>query len=131
MQSMAIRKKTTTESETVKLEGTANAGQKSLRPRNTASAETAGTPDNRTAKAQSPAAATHKSPARKSANAAPVAEAPVETGTIQTTTFDLALHHDEISKEAYSNWLRNGCPQGSEHHDWLAAIEIVRTRHGK
>ena len=128
---MAIRKKITAESETVNLEGAVKAGQKSSRARNTAAAETTGTPDNKSAKAQSPAAATHKSPARKSVNAAPVAEAQVETGTVQTTTFDVALHHDEISKEAYHVWLRNGCAQGSEHHDWLAAIEIVRTRHEK
>ena len=122
---MAIRKKTTAESETVKT------GQTSSRIRNTAAAEATGTTDNKTAKTQSPAAATHKSSARPSVKAAPVAEVLAESIVVEKTTFDAGMHHEEISKEAYCNWLRNGCPQGSEHQDWVAAIEIVRARHQK
>lgn len=128
---MAIRKKTTAESENLKAEETLKTGQRSTRVRNTAAAEAAGSPESKTAKTQSPAAATHKSSARKSVNAGSAAELPVESSSVEKTVFDVALHHDEISKEAYHIWLRNGCRQDSEHHDWLAAIETVRARHEK
>jgi hypothetical protein len=128
---MAIRKKTTAKSETVSAEETVKSGQNSSRVRTTSAADATGAPDNKAAKAQSPAAATHKSPARKSVNAAPAAELLVESSSVEKTTFDVALHQEEIRKEAYCNWLHNGCPQGSEHQDWLAAIEIVRARHEK
>jgi len=121
---MAIRKKTTAESETAKT------GQSSSRLRNPAAEATTAT-DNKTAKTKSPAAATHKSSARPVVKAAPVAEVLAESIVVEKTTFDTGLHHEEISKEAYINWLRNGCPQGSEHHDWITAIEIVRARHQK
>jgi hypothetical protein len=76
--------------------------------------------------AKSPAAATHKTPARK----ASVEVAAVErTAAVRVASFDVAAHHDEISKEAYYHWLRRGAPQSSEEHDWLAAIEIVRARY--
>jgi hypothetical protein len=127
---MAIRKKTATESETVRGEEAVKTGQKSSRARN-AGAETASAAGTKTAKSKSPAAATHKAPARKTVNAAPAAEALVESSVIAQSTFDVELHHEEIRTEAYCHWLRNGCPQGSEHHDWLAAIEIVRARHEK
>jgi hypothetical protein len=68
-------------------------------------------------------------PARKSVKTAPAAEPAVEAAMAETVAFDISLHHEEIGKEAYYTWLRNGCPQGSEHHDWLAAIEIVRARY--
>jgi hypothetical protein len=128
---MAIRKKTTAESESVKAEGSVKAGSKSTRARNTAGTEATGTSDNKTAKAPSPAAATHKSSARKSASAVPAAESPIESVIVEKSAFDAALHHDEISVEAYHNWLRNGCRQDTQHQDWLAAIETVRARHKK
>src|SRR3974377_1408266 len=59
------------------------------------------------------AAATHKAPARKTAS----------------VEFEVAAHHEEISVEAYHHWLRRGAPHGSDQHDWLAAIEIVRARY--
>ena len=126
---MAIRKKTATESETVRAEEVVKTGQS--RARKTAAAETTGVAGAKTAKAQSPAAATHKAPARKTATAAPAAEVLVEASVVGQTTFDIELHHEEIRTEAYLNWLHNGCPQGSERHDWQAAIEIVRVRHEK
>ena len=127
---MAIRKKNTAESETVRAEDSVKTGQKSVRVRTTAAAETTGTTDNKSAKTQSPAAATHKSSARPTVKAAAAGNG-AESVTVETTTFDASLHHEEISKEAYINWLRNGCPHGSEHHDWATAVEIVRVRHSK
>ena len=42
-----------------------------------------------------------------------------------------APHHQEISREAYFNWLRRGCPHGSAQEDWLAAVALVRARHAR
>lgn len=128
---MAIRKKTTAESEISRAEENVKTGQMSSRARNTAAAEALSTSDNKTMKTQSPAAATHKAPARKTVQAAPAAETLIESTGAEKTAFDIALHHDEIGTEAYHNWLRNGCPQGSEHNDWITAIEIVRARYEK
>lgn len=128
---MAIRKKTATESEIVRAEEAVKTGQKSSRARKSAGAEVASAAGTKAAKTKSPAAATHKAPAHKTVKAAPAAELSVEASVIAQTTFDAGLHHEEIRTEAYLTWLRNGCPQGSEHHDWLAAIEIVRARHEK
>lgn len=115
---MATRKKTVTESETLKSHETVAAAPRAALTRKPA-AESA-TSSKKTAKATTPAA-THKSSARKS-TAAEKVEIPV---------FDLALHHDEVSLEAYHNWLRRGCPHGSEHEDWLAAVATVRARHSR
>lgn len=128
---MAIQKKHTAKSENLRPEVGIKAGQMSSRARNTAATEATRMSDNKTAKAQSPAAATHKSSAWKAVKAAPTAELLVESIVVEKITFDVAPHHEEVSKEAYCTWLRNGCPQGSEHDDWLAAIEIVSARYEK
>ena len=129
---MAIRKKTTAESETVRAEESAKSGQKTSRTRTTAAAnEATGASEKKSASAKSPAAATHKSSARKVVKAAPAAEPVVVTVAAGNVAFEVGLHHEEICKEAYLNWLRNGCPQGTEHHDWITAIEIVRERYEK
>lgn len=127
---MAIRKKITQESETVKSEGAVNSDRKSTRVRGSAATEATG-PENRTAKTQAPSAATHKAPARKTVTTTPAAEVLVETVVVERAAFDAGLHHEEINKEAYYNWLRGGCRQDSEHHDWLAAVETVRARYEK
>ncbi len=54
---------------------------------------------------------------------APATETPSELAGGEKTKFDIAAHHEEIRIEAYHNWVRNGYPQGSEHHDWITAIE--------
>jgi hypothetical protein len=128
---MAIRKKTNGASETSQAEESVKAGQNPSRARKTATAEAAGMAVTKTVKTTSPAAATHKSPARKAVTAAPAAEVVIQSIVAENTTFDVELHHEEIRTEAYLNWLHNGCPQGSEHQDWLAALEIVRARHEK
>jgi hypothetical protein len=125
---MPNRKKSSPESETARGEEFATASQNPPRTRKTTATETAATAGKRKANPKS-AAATHMAPARKSVTAAPPTETAVEAVVIETAAFDISLHHEEISKEAYYNWLKRGCPQGSEHHDWLAAIELVRTRH--
>jgi hypothetical protein len=127
---MAIRKKATAESESARTEENAKTGQSSSRVRNTAGNEATLMSD-KTARPQSPAAATHKASARKSVKAAPAAEVPVESKGVKRTAFDVARHQDEIRKEAYINWLHNGCPHGSEHNDWITGIEIVRARYEK
>ncbi len=114
---MAIRKKTKAEAESVRAEENSMTGQKSSRIRNTATA--------------SPAAATHKSSARKTVKTAPAAEPVASSIVVETPAFEVALYEEEIRTEAYCNWLRNGCPQGSEHQDWIGAIEIVRARYEK
>ncbi len=125
---MATRKKTSSEAQTVRGEEFATAAQQLSRTRKTAPPEAATAPEQKKAKSS---AATHKAPARKSVIAVATPEAAVEAVIVETTTFDIALHHEEIGKEAYYHWLRNGCPQGSEHQDWLAAIGVVRARHQK
>ena len=122
---MATRKKTSPDSQTARADEFAAASQKLTRAHKSANTDVSAEAE-KTARSKSPAA-THKAPARKSVPAAPAAEPAVEAA--ETTAFDTSLHHEEISKEAYYTWLRNGCPQGTEHHDWLAAIEIVRARH--
>lgn len=86
------------------------------------------------AKAKSPAAATHKTPARKapvrkSAVKAVAAETQAETPVVATVAFDAAAHHEEISREAYFLFLNRGAHHGYEHEDWLRAIEIVKARY--
>jgi hypothetical protein len=125
---MAIRKKSTAKSETSGAEENVKTSQKSARVRTTAAAETAGTSNT---KAKSPAAATHKAPARKAVQSAPAAKVAAESTFVEVATFDVAFHHEEISKEAYYTWVRNGCPKNTEHSDWLAAIEVVRARHAE
>ena len=123
---MATRKKNSSQAQTARGDEFAPAAPRLSRTRNTAAPEGAIAPERKKAKSS---AATHKSPARKTGIAAAASEPAVEAVIVETATFDVGLHHEEISKEAYCTWLRNGCPQGSEHHDWLAAIEIVRARH--
>ena len=125
---MATRKKTSPASETVRGDEFAAASQKLSRARKSAAGDTSATAEKK-ARSKSPAAATHKAPARKNVPAAPAAEPAIQDFAAEEAAFDISLHHEEISKEAYYTWLRNGCPQGSEHHDWLAAIEIVRARY--
>ncbi|MDR3719568.1 MAG: DUF2934 domain-containing protein [Bryobacteraceae bacterium] len=127
---MATRKKTSPDSETVRADEFAAASQKLTRARKSATTDASATAEKMT-RSKSPAAATHKAPARKSVPAAPAAEPAVEAFVAETVAFDISLYHEEISKEAYYTWLRNGCPQSTEHHDWLAAIEVVRARHQK
>lgn len=81
-------------------------------------------------------AATHKAPAtkqstpRKSAVKAVSTPAPAaEVLTAKAVTFDPAQHHDEIACEAYFIYLSRGADQGSQHEDWLKAIEVVRARY--
>lgn len=123
---MAIRKKTSTESETVRADEFAAAAQKLAHTRRTATPELAPTAEQKKVAPKS-SAATHKAPARKSVMPMPAAEA-VGPNVAEWSSVDISLHHEEISKEAYHHWLRNGCQQGSQHDDWLAAIEIVRER---
>jgi len=118
---MATRKKAASESENLNSLETAPAAPKtvkSIRARKPAGESTGGA--KKAAKPNIPAA-THKAPARKAA-AAEKADTPA---------FDVALHHEEISLEAYYNWLRRGCPHGSEQEDWLAAVATVRTRYAR
>lgn len=128
---MSIRKKNTAKSETLRTEESNKLGQLPARARNTPATEATGMSDNKTARTQSPAAATHKFAAWKAVKAAPTAEVVVESVVVEKTTFDVALHLEEVRTEAYCNWVHNGCPQGSEHNDWLAAIEVVRARNEK
>jgi hypothetical protein len=121
---MATRKKTNTEVKSAGEEFAA-APQRARALKST-SAETSAAGSKPAARKSS--AATHKAPARKTVLAA-AAETVVETVVVETVTFDVAAHHEEIGKEAYYNWLRRGCPHGSEQEDWLAAIEIVRARY--
>lgn len=125
---MAIRKKTTAKSETSGAEENVKTTQKSTRARTGAAAQASGASS---AKSKSPAAATHKAPARKTVQAAPAATTIAEPKLTEEATFEVAFHHEEISKEAYYTWVRNGCQQNTEHSDWLAAIEVVRARHSK
>jgi|GEM_PF-1670104 len=122
---MATRKKTSPESEAVRAEEFATAPKKRGHTRKTAGSDGSGPAVAKKTSAKS-AAATHVAPARKTVSAAPSPETIAEAAV-----FDVAFHHEEISKEAYYTWLRNGCPQGSEQHDWLTAIEVVRARHLK
>lgn len=43
--------------------------------------------------------------------------------------FDPALHHEEIAREAYLQWLNRGATHGRDQEDWHKAVEIVRARH--
>lgn len=127
---MATRKKTTSESDTFKPEETVKPGPqaagKTVRTRNSAAAAPQGGPDKPPAKSNSPAA-THKAPARK-----PAAEEALEGhAAAERPTFDAALHHDEISKEAYYRWLHRGCAHGAAREDWLAAVALVRARYSR
>ncbi len=122
---MATRKKTSSEAQTVRGEEFAPAAPQLSRTRKPTAPEGATSPEQKTKSS----AATHKAPARKTVMTVAASEPASEAVMAETTTFDVGLHHEEISKEAYCTWLRNGCPQGSEHHDWLAAIEVVRARH--
>jgi activator of HSP90 ATPase len=128
---MSIWKKRAAKSETVRAEENIKGAQKPSPAHKTAVAEATGASDKKTTKTTSPAAATHKSPARKTVNAAQASERRAEPIAVESRTFDAALYDEEIRKEAYCNWLRSGCPQGSENRDWLAAIEIVRARYEK
>ncbi|MGD0577582.1 MAG: DUF2934 domain-containing protein [Bryobacteraceae bacterium] len=126
---MATRKQTTPESGTLKPEETVQtapkAAVKTVRARKAASERAPGGPETLPAKANSPAA-THKAPARK-----PHVEETIEAHAVETPSFDAAPRHDEISREAYSNWLRRGCPHGSPQEDWLAAVALLRARRGR
>jgi len=122
---MATQKKTTSEMDILRAEesltGTSAAAAKAKATR-VGKAPGATAEKRATAKpagAAKSAAATHKAPARKSGSVE--AEAPAE--------FDVAAHHEEISVAAYHHWLHRGAPHGSDQHDWLAAIEIVRARY--
>ncbi|HPT28298.1 MAG TPA: hypothetical protein PLZ95_17905 [Bryobacteraceae bacterium] len=64
------------------------------------------------------AAATHKAPARRAV--AKKASAPA---------FDVELHRAEIEHEAYLLWAARGHAHGHAQHDFLAAIEVVKSRH--
>lgn len=44
-------------------------------------------------------------------------------------SFDPALHHEEIAREAYLLWLNRGMTHGRDQDDWHAAVEMVRARH--
>lgn len=46
-----------------------------------------------------------------------------------TRSFDPALHHEEIAREAYLLWLSRGMEHGRDQEDWHRAVEIVRSRH--
>jgi hypothetical protein len=128
---MAIRKKNISEIETLKKseESSKLAAKPAARraaARTTAPSATSEVRSTRTktaATVKAPAA-THKARTRESVAAAPVAPAVV-------AVFEVESYRAEIEKEAYYNWLRRGCPHGSDDHDWLAAIEIVRTRYAK
>jgi hypothetical protein len=82
-------------------------------------------------------AATHKAPATKSAprkSAVKAQPAPAEVVEVVASTavvFDAAQHHEEIAREAYFVYLSRGAAPGSEHDDWMKAIEVVRARHAK
>ena len=125
---MATRKKTTSESDGARTDEFAATAPKLARTRKSATSEGNSAPEPKKVKSS---AATHKAPARKTVKAATAPEPAIETVAAETASFDIGLHHDEISKEAYYHWQRSGCPQGTEHHHWLAAIEIVRGRHTK
>jgi len=122
---MATRKKTSTDSEARKQEESVPAAQPATVRKFRTAKSAAGT-----AKAAKPAvastpAATHKAPSRK-----PLVQAVPETlAAAAGASFDSAHHHEEISREAYFNWLRRGCPHGSAHVDWHAAIEVVYARY--
>jgi len=125
---MATRKKTNTEVKSGSEEFTA--APKRTRALKSTSTETSAAGSKPATRKSS--AATHKAPARKTVLAAPepaIAAPAVDTVVVETVTFDVAAHHAEIGKEAYYNWLRRGCPHGSDQEDWLAAIEIVRARY--
>lgn len=127
---MATRKKTNSDPLTARGEEMAAVAPKLTRTRKAAAPEGTVASEQKTATPKS-SAATHKAPARKALAAVAGVDSPVEAVVVETTTFDISLHHAEISTEAYYHWLRRGCPQGSEHDDWLAAIEVVRARHRK
>lgn len=61
----------------------------------------------------------------------PVSAAARKTAPRRRTTrsFDPALHHDEIAREAYLLWLNRGMEHGRDQEDWHRAVEIVRSRH--
>lgn len=127
---MAIQKKANPQSETLKSEETVQPGQqakgKTVRTRKSAGAAPQGGSEQPSAKLNSPAA-THKAPARK-----PVVEEPQEVHAAgERPSFDAALHHEEISKEAYYTWLRRGRAHGTAREDWLAAVALVRARHAR
>lgn len=116
---MATRKKTAPESEPLQPAErvkTARPAAPAVRSRKAAPGTEPGA-EKLSAKTTSPAA-THKAPARK----------PAVEETLEPPAFDTALHHQEISREAYFNWLRRGCPHGSAQEDWLAAVALVRAR---
>jgi len=121
---MATRKKITPESGEQKQEATGQAAKSATVRSFRLSKAPAGTSGivEKASKASS-AAATHKAPARK-----PLAQGTPETFAV-SASFDTGSHYEEISLEAYYNWLRRGCPEGSAHEDWHAAVDLVRLRH--
>ncbi len=92
----------------------------------------AATPEKKkTVRTKAPAA-THKSPARKAAapKAAKAAATAASAATVAVAVeFDVTLHHDEIAREAYFQFLNRGGYPGNEHEDWLRAIEVVKARY--
>lgn len=126
---MAFRKKNSPEAKPMSADEFAAAAQKLAHTRKTVTPEPAASTAQKLTAPRS-SAATHKSPARKNVMPMPAAEA-VEPAVSEWSSVEISLHHEEISTEAYHHWLRNGCQNGSAHHDWLAAIEIVRARHTK
>jgi hypothetical protein len=119
---MATRKKTTHEADALKPAETVPATPNTVRSRKAAAPQ--GGSEKASAKPNSPAA-THKAPARK-----PMVEETLAVHAAgERPSFDAALHHEEISKEAYCRWLRRGCAHGSAREDWLAAVALVRARH--
>lgn len=65
------------------------------------------------------AAATHKTPVRRTANKAAPA-----------VGIDVEAHRAEIEREAYFNWVNRGGAHGQDTTDWLRAVETVRARKG-
>ena len=127
---MATRKKTSPQSEPFVPAETVPAGPQAaaqrVRTRKTAGAGAPGGAEKPSAKSNAHAA-THKAPARKPA----VEETLAAHAAAETPRFDTALHHEEISKEAYYTWLRRGRAHGTAREDWLAAVALVRARHAR
>jgi len=124
---MATRKKMTTESGARTQEESSQAAQPAtIRKFRTSTSAAAAAGTEKPAKASSPAA-THKAPTRKSI----VHDIPETHAAVAGAAFDSGNHHEEISREAYFNWLRRGCPDGTAHEDWEVAVESVRTRYAR